>query len=150
MEIPSRRSLSLASMAVLSLALLVGCTAAPGGAAGSANPTDAASTRPLGSQVAIPSPSEAPANGAVPDEILQKATADAAAQAGVDPSAVTVVSAEATTWNSGALGCPEPGKMYTQALVPGYKIVLKAGDKTLNYHASETGSVKLCEGPSGY
>ena len=145
--IPSRRSLPAASMALASLALFVGCTAAPGGPAG---PTEAATTRPAGSQVAIPSASGAPAEGAVPDEILQKAIADAAVQAGVDPSAVTVVSAEATTWNSGALGCPEPGKMYTQALVPGYKIVLEAGGKTLNYHASETGSVKLCEGPSGY
>ena len=145
-----RRPLPVLSMALLSAALFVGCTAAPGGAAGSAGPTDAATTRPAGSQVAIPSASGAPAEGAVPDEILQKAITDAAQQAGVDPSAVTVVSAEATTWNSGALGCPEPGKVYTQALVPGYKIVLEAGGKTLNYHASETGSVKLCEGVAGY
>ncbi len=137
-------------MALLSLTLFVGCTAAPGGAAGSAGPSDAATTRPVGSQVAIPSPSGAPQPGAVPDEILQKAIADAAQHAGVDPSAVTVVSAEATTWNSGALGCPEPGKVYTQALVPGYKIVLEAGGKNLDYHASETGSVKLCEGVAGY
>ena len=68
----------------------------------------------------------------------------------MDPAAVTVVSAEPTTWNDGGLGCPEPGKMYTQALVPGYKIVLEADGKTMNYHASETGTVKLCEGVSGY
>ena len=127
MVITSRRSPSLASMALLSLALFAGCTAAPGGPAGPGGASDAATTRPAGSQVAIPSASGAPAEGAVPDEILQKAIADAAQQAGVDPSAVTVVSAEATTWNSGALGCPEPGKVYTQALVPGYKIVLEAG-----------------------
>ena len=147
MLIPARRSLPVASMALLSLAVLVGCTATPGASGASA------SNRPVGSQVAIPSPSEAagtPAAGAVPDEILQKAITDAATQAGVDPAAVTVVSAEATTWNDGSLGCPEPGKVYTQALVPGYKIVLEAGGRTLDYHASETGSVKLCEGPGGY
>ena len=150
MVIRARRSLPVASMALLSLAFLVGCTAGPG-APGA--PDSSASNRPVGSQVAIPSPSGpagTAAAGAVPDEILQKAIADAATQAGVDPAAVTVVSAEATTWNDGSLGCPEPGKVYTQALVPGYKIVLEAGGQTLDYHATETGSVKLCEGPAGY
>ena len=82
----------------------------------------------------------------MPDEILQAAIADAAQQTGVDPSTITVVSAEATTWNNGALGCPKPGEMYTQALVPGYQIVLEAGGRELDYHASESGTVKLCEG----
>jgi hypothetical protein len=150
MVIPVRRSLLIASLALLSLAVLVGCTAVPGAPAGPGGASDAPTTRPLGSQVAVPSPSGGTTGGAVPDEIVQKAIADAAVQAGVDPSAVTVVSAEATTWNDGALGCPEPGKMYTQALVPGYKIVLEADGKTMDYHASETGSVKLCEGVAGY
>ena len=68
---------------------------------------------------------------------------------GVDPAQVTVVSTEAVVWNNGALGCPKPGEMYTQALVPGYKIVLEAGGRQLDYHASESGTVKLCEGPLG-
>ncbi len=57
-----------------------------------------------------------------------------------------MVSTDATIWNSGALGCPQPGKLYTQALVPGYRIVLEAGGQTLDYRATESGSVKLCEG----
>jgi hypothetical protein len=36
--------------------------------------------------------------------------------------------------------------MYTQALVPGYRIVLSVGDETFDYHASERGYFVLCEG----
>ena len=39
--------------------------------------------------------------------------------------------------------------MYTQALVPGYRIVLEAGGRELDYHASESGTIKLCEGVLG-
>ena len=85
----------------------------------------------------------------MPDEILQAAIADAARQTGVDPSAITVTSAEPVVWPNGAMGCPEPGMMYTQALVPGYQIKLEAGGQTLDYHASESGTVKLCKGLGG-
>lgn len=40
---------------------------------------------------------------------------------------VAVVSYEDVTWPDGALGCPEPGMSYTQALVPGTRLVLEAG-----------------------
>jgi hypothetical protein len=32
-------------------------------------------------------------------------------------------------WNDGSLGCPEPGMMYTQALVNGYWLIIEAGVK---------------------
>ena len=38
-----------------------------------------------------------------------------------------VLSAEAVTWSDGSLGCPEPGMMYTQALVPGYRVQIRGG-----------------------
>ena len=34
--------------------------------------------------------------------------------------------------------------MYTQALVPGYRIVLQAGGQTLNYHAGRMGTPRYC------
>ena len=34
--------------------------------------------------------------------------------------------------------------MYTQALVPGYRIVLQAGEQTLNYHAMSRGKPVFC------
>ena len=42
-------------------------------------------------------------------------------QTGVDPSTITVDRPPSADrrWNNGALGCPKPGEMYTQALVAG-------------------------------
>jgi hypothetical protein len=128
----------------LAAILLAACGAGAGAPSASSDRPS-----PSGRQVPIESPSTGGEGGTVPDEILQAAIADAAQETGADPSTITVVSAEATTWNNGALGCPKPGEMYTQALVPGYRIVLDAGGRELDYHASASGTVKLCEGVLG-
>ncbi|MGB0515139.1 MAG: hypothetical protein ACPGJE_09910 [Wenzhouxiangellaceae bacterium] len=53
-----------------------------------------------------------------------------------DPAAIEVVEARYVTWPNGALGCPEPDMMYTQALVRGYRIMLRTGGETYAYHGS--------------
>ena len=40
--------------------------------------------------------------------------------------------------------CPQPGLLYTQALVPGYRIVLQAAGQTLNYHVGGKGGPTFC------
>jgi hypothetical protein len=62
----------------------------------------------------------------------------------IDEQGITLAGAEAVTWRSGALGCPQPGKMYTQALVPGRLIMLKVGGKAYRYHASSKGAPFYC------
>ena len=64
----------------------------------------------------------------------------------MDPADITVVSAQPKVWNDGSLGCPKPGQMYTQALVPGYQVIVDAGGRQMDYHASQSGTVKQCEG----
>lgn len=64
------------------------------------------------------------------------ATADAAERAGVAEEDVTFISMEFVTWSDGALGCPEPDRTYTQALVDGYRIVLEAGGERYVYHGA--------------
>jgi hypothetical protein len=54
------------------------------------------------------------------------------------------VSSEAVVWPDGALGCAEPGMNYTMALVPGYRITIRAGAELLDYHASDRGQLVLC------
>jgi hypothetical protein len=147
----SRRRGPLTAAVILLTFATVACTGGPGatGAASGGPATSPsggpASPSPSSRQVPIPSPSGSPEAGAVPDEVVQAAIADAALQTGMDPAAITVVSAQPKIWNDGSLGCPEPGQMYTQALVPGYQIVLDAGGKQLDYHASGNGAMKLCE-----
>ena len=44
---------------------------------------------------------------------------------------VKVLTVESVTWSDGSLGCPEPGMMYTQALVRGHRIRVDAAGTTL-------------------
>ena len=84
--------------------------------------------------------------GEVPKDLLDAILEDAEARTGIAAGEMSIVRAEAVVWNDGSLGCPEPGVMYTQAEVPGYRIVLRAGNETLDYHAYESGSFILCPG----
>lgn len=70
-----------------------------------------------------------------------------AAEAGVDAEEVEIVTAEQVTWRSGALGCPDPDQVYTQALVEGYRIVLEAGGETYFAHGATGEPPFLCEDP---
>ncbi len=79
---------------------------------------------------------EDPASGSSDSREITIATADAAERAGVDEEDVAFVTIEMVTWSDGALGCPEPDRMYTQALVEGYRIVLEADGERLVYHGA--------------
>jgi hypothetical protein len=82
-----------------------------------------------------------------PAEMIEAALDDADNRSTTARADIKVVSEEAVTWPDGSLGCPKPGMMYTQALVPGYRIVLQAGEQTLNYHAMSRGRPFYC--PAG-
>jgi hypothetical protein len=85
-----------------------------------------------------------PHDRTVPAPLLDKVLEDAQQRTGISRSQLEIISTEKVTWNDGALGCPQPDRMYTQALVPGYRISVRASDRTLNYHAAESGRLVLC------
>ena len=93
--------------------------------------------------------SEPGASGDVtlPASIIDPVVTDAAGRLGVDPSAVTIVSAHLETFSDGSLGCPEPGMLYTQALVDGYQVVVEANGTRLDYRGSGPGQFRICENP---
>jgi hypothetical protein len=136
---------SIGSLALVVTLFAAGC--ATGGAGSSSSSGPSPSPRASSLQVPIPSPSGPLASGAVPVVVVNAAIADAATVSGVDPSKITVVSAKPKTWNDGSLGCPQPGQLYTQALVPGYQVILDANGKKMDYRATASGDVKLCENP---
>jgi len=86
---------------------------------------------------------------AVPQPVWDAVLADLAARRGGQVGPVTVVSAEAVTWNDGSLGCPEPGMVYTQALVDGYHVVLDVGGERYDYRVGSGTAVKLCTSGAG-
>lgn len=78
------------------------------------------------------------------DEAVELARQDLTERAAVNDSDITTVEARQVTWANGAVGCPEEGMMYTQALVDGYFILLRAGDQDWPYHAGRTGQPFHC------
>ena len=61
-----------------------------------------------------------------------------------DEGAGLTVRTESVTWRDGAFGCPSSDRMYTQALVPGWRIVVTDGSRSATYHASRSGRWLLC------
>jgi hypothetical protein len=143
-HMPSLRRPLFAPLAVTlaTLVTLAGCSA-PGGDARSEAASPARSARPL----ATVAPSETvPVTGEVPADLLGGILADAIDRTGVPESEIEIARAEEMTWPDGALGCPEPGQVYTQALVDGFQVVVEAAGERLDYRATANGSFRLCEG----
>lgn len=67
---------------------------------------------------------------------VDRAIADLADRLEIAESEIEVVEARFVTWPDGAVGCPKPGMMYTQALVPGYRIGLVANGTRHHYHGA--------------
>jgi hypothetical protein len=76
--------------------------------------------------------------------MIQLALDDAARRSQRDAATLKVTSAEPVTWPDGSIGCPQPGRQYTQALVPGFRIRIDAGARILEYHASQRGQPFYC------
>jgi len=112
--------------------LLAACTATSGPPASSAPPTSPPPERPMNPTL---------------ESVTEAVLADAAKRTGLERSELAVERAEAVTWADGSLGCAEPGMNYTMALVPGYRIRVRAGEQLLDYHASRRGYFVLC--PAG-
>jgi len=81
---------------------------------------------------------------AIPREVRRAVVADAAKRFNVAESAVVLTRAEQVTWPDGSLGCPEPGRMYTQMLVDGFRVSAKTTEGELLYHTDSRGNVANC------
>jgi hypothetical protein len=92
---------------------------------------------------AVPAP-RAPVGPVTLESVVAAVRADAAQRLGLAASKIVVESAEAVVWSDGSLGCPEPDMVYTQALVPGFRVRLRAEDRLLDYHAGRRGHFVLC------
>ena len=140
----------LATLVVPLVVLMGACgdddTAAP---AASTDPPTATSPagRPTTGSLDAASTPPASGGGAIGSAEEEAAIADLAERQGVDPATITVISDEDVTWRSGAIGCPDPDMMYTQALVPGTRIILELDGTRYEYHSGGPRSIFLCEHP---
>jgi hypothetical protein len=96
------------------------------------------------------SPSESPTQSspAPAASAAEQSVADLAATLGIDETDVEVVAVEQVTWRNGSRGCARPGMAYTQALVEGSRITLRAGGRTYEYHSGGSRPPSRCEKPT--
>lgn len=93
-----------------------------------------------------PSPSSGATSGA-PTHVVQ-AVDDLAATLDVDAGEVEVVAVQEVTWRDGSRGCAQPGMTYTQALIDGSRITLRAAGRTYEYHSGGSQPPSRCERPT--
>lgn len=112
----------------------VGLALALAGCDGNADPQEPLAGVPAAGQSVSAAP-QAPRKLSIQEQVAF-GRGDLAARLGVGIEAVTVSGATPVNWRSGALGCPEPGMNYTQALVPGTWIIFKVDETLYRYHAA--------------
>jgi len=75
----------------------------------------------------------------------KQAAQDLANRLNLSEDAIQVIAFEAVVWPEGGLGCPEPGMLYTQVQVEGFRIRLEYNGQTYYYHGSMNRAPFLCE-----
>lgn len=122
-------------------------------------PTDDATEEPTdddsGGEMGTRPPAGELPIGEVSDDIaasaeVQEAVADLAGRESVADTDVLVAGHGPLTWRNGALGCPEPGGFYTQALVPGEQLVLEIEGEYYAYHRAEGQPYFYCANPDQF
>ena len=85
-----------------------------------------------------------------PGDIIERLRYEAARQAGVPLDSVSVLESEAVTWPDSGFGCSGPQASTLQVLTPGFRVVMQAGDRRLEYRGDRRGHFGLCpEGRGG-
>ena len=142
---------TLAGASLILMLVSAGCGAGPGDDT-PATPTPSPTSEPSLSEPSLsdtPSdrPTATPSNGADEPEV-QAAVQDLATRLGVEVADIAVGPLEEVTWPDGSIGCPQPGQMYTQALVDGTRLILVVDGTDYDYHAGGGQALTYCAIPS--
>jgi hypothetical protein len=110
-------------------------------------PQPAATAVPLVEEIVKqPGATPFPTDGALKD-LAASARDDLAKRLSVPAAQIDLLELSQVTWPDGSLGCPKPGMMYTQSLVDGVLIRLRAGEAIYEYHSGGSGAAFYCEKP---
>lgn len=83
-------------------------------------------------------PADTVYNGAVVPEyspVVDIAKNDLAQRLNISVEQIQLVKQEKVDWPNSGLGYEEKGMAYAQVITPGFRIILKAGDKLYEYHS---------------
>jgi len=81
------------------------------------------------------------------DPRVEVAVTDLTVRLGVSADEVVIGPLEQVTWTDGSIGCPAEGQSYTQALVPGVRLVLTVDGTDYAYHGEGEEELFYCENP---
>ncbi len=141
---------------ILPLIVLLGLLAACSSPAAPAYPgSPPAENTPLPTvETAYLEPGQSPLPGEIATALpgsnnpaVQAAQTALAGMLGIPEAELVTVSVESIEWPDGCLGIYQPGQMCTQAIVPGFKILLQAGlaegSQTYEFHTDQSGRLVL-------
>lgn len=77
--------------------------------------------------------------------VVRRILRDAASHAGVPVASARLQRVERSRWPSSALGCPEPGMVYVQAVVDGWRVLIETPGSVLDYRVDARGRFRRCE-----
>jgi hypothetical protein len=77
----------------------------------------------------------------LPRPVANAVLQDVARRQGISTRELQITDYNQQTWRDGCLELPQPDELCTQALVPGWRVVVSNGKQTLVYHTNQTGSV---------
>ena len=149
---PMRHRIHVAGVALAIVTAAGGCARDLGASPDAEDSPEASRPGRSLPQLARPPASDPAVTGEVPEEIMARLLADAAERSGAAEDEIEVATAIQMTFSDGSLDCPEPGMLYTQALVDGYQVILEAAGEELDYRVTADGGFRLCENgrrPSG-
>ena len=86
----------------------------------------------------IPTPQDAPL---LPPQAAQEAADALAARLDIPVEQVTIAQIDEEDWPDGCLGLATDDEMCTEAIVPGFRVILKAGDAVHEFRTNRDGSV---------
>jgi hypothetical protein len=109
---------------------------------------EGAEPSPRATEPAVAEPPELAPVVVHPNPQAAIAISDLAERLGADVQAIKVLSIDEVTWRDSSLGCPEPGMMYTQALVEGARIVLEYDGVSYDYHSGPRTDPFFCAEPT--
>lgn len=81
----------------------------------------------------------------VPADVLDMLYEQVATQSAMSKAQIVTVRAETVTWRDGSLGCPQPNLAYSQALVDGYWVILRAGREEFDYRITKNRKYMRCQ-----
>lgn len=124
----------------------VAVTPAPATSTATAPPTIAPTAPPttLSENPVTSTPDSPVPADVIAGTLVQAAIDDLVDRTGADRDAIEVVSVEEVDWPDGSIGCPQPGMVYTQAIVNGSKIVLRYDGTDYAYHQGGSRPVFYC------